>query len=209
MSRHGSICRAGAQCSDCRRRRPLQGKHWTSSRACVWSGPQRVRWVPKGRFGRLIQVHCGATLHILQSTKRYRFGEFVATIEHLVQSQNQHIHRLSAGISIAKAMAGLNSPERSTTHASNESAVSFGGLAARSCPAQASLDESVTMVGCEVHSLEPLLTPAAFRFPLLPLDQSRGDRSPCVSLGNASRAGSQGSARSKKTEGPPRTSSQK
>ena len=109
-------------------------------------------------------------------------------------------------------MAGIGSPGRSTTHASNDSAVSFGGLVARSCPAQFSHEESVSMVGCELHSTEATLTPAAFRSALRqkPLAKSGGDMSPCVSVGNASRAGSQGSARSKRTpEGPPRTPSQK
>ena len=123
---------------------------------------------------------------------------------------NQYIHRLSACISIAsKAMAGMTSPERSTTHASNESAVSFGGTAARSCPAAASLDESVTLVGCEVHTREPVLRPDSLRPSMSPLGKSKGDSSPCVSQGVASRAGSQCSTRSRRQEGPPRTQSVK
>ena len=60
-------------------------------------------------------------------------------------------------------MAALSSPKRSTTHASGESAVSFGGPTARACPAAATPDDYVASAGLELHTEEPWLTSAAHR----------------------------------------------
>ena len=99
---------------------------------------------------------------------------------------------------------------------SSASVMSFSGPAARACPAAADADgDEGFAAGCEIHTQEALLTPAALRpsakhAPSARLARTDGDRHSGVRSGTPSQVGSMCSSRSRRTkEDPPRSSSAK
>ena len=80
-------------------------------------------------------------------------------------------------------MTAPNSPGR-TTQVSSASVMSFSGPAARACPAAEDADGDEGFVaGCEIHTQEALLTPAALRSSAkqtqsVKLTQTQGDKTP-------------------------------